>query len=152
MCLQLIDEINVSFKNRHFPWLLFRFSYFLQSKKRGLLSQKCAKYICPFILSWSNAHSKFIYHIFYIWNFYISPKMIWNLDIFSLFIECYIAVNLYHKTTGGTNHKLRSGRLHIKESGSDFNEFEIPSFLPSEWGNFKIIQILVTLFSLSYYS
>jgi len=40
--------------------------------------------------------------------------------------------NLYHKTTGGTNHKLRSGRLHIKESGSDFNEFEIPSFLPSE--------------------
>ena len=72
---------------------------FFSKKREGFLSRKCAKYICPFILSWSNVHSKFIYHMYYIWNFYISPKMIWNLDIFSLFIECYIAVNLYHKIT-----------------------------------------------------
>ena len=33
--------------------------------------------------------------------------------------------NLYHKTTGGTNQKLR---LYLKKSGSDFNEFELPAF------------------------
>ena len=122
---------------------------FFTKKREGFLSQKCAKYICPFILSWSNAHSKFIYHIFYIWNFYISPKMIWNLDMFSLFIECYIAVNLYHKTTGGTNHKLRSGRLHQKNLGQISMSL---NFLTSEWGNFKIIEIVMTFFTLSYYS